>query len=80
MIDQLTRDMALFGMTPDGGCLECATKDKRIEALEARLDAVEKVVPKLQTMVRMPNTEWIADEHNAAIKTIKAALEQDDEQ
>ena len=31
------RDMALFGMTPDGGCLECATKDKRIAELEAQL-------------------------------------------
>jgi len=33
-------DMAMFGMTENGGCLDCSEKDNRIAELEARLNAV----------------------------------------
>ncbi len=53
-------------------------RDNAVDALQARIAELEAVlkatVPKLNRMIRMPNTEWVADEHNAAVEKLRALL------
>ena len=49
--------------------------ESSLKARIAELEAVLKAtVPKLNRMMRMPNTEWVADEHNAAVEKLTALL------
>ena len=49
----------------------------RIEKLEATIEQVREAHKSLIRVVRMPNTEWVADDHNAALQTISEALNND---
>ena len=64
-------DTNYYKMTHQACASLLIERDKRIVELEAVLKAT---VPKLNRMMRMPNTEWVADEHNAAVEKLKALL------
>jgi hypothetical protein len=48
----------------------------RIAELEA---ALKKYVPKLTETIRMPNTEWVSDEHNEAVRALRALIGNEDD-
>ena len=75
------RDMALFGMTPDGGCLECATKDKRIAELEARLEFKQKntdaLIARWEPYIKQLEEEnqWLKEQLAESEQELTALLE-----
>jgi len=50
----------------------------RLKAENQRLrDLLKRTIPKLIEVARMPNIEYVADGHNAALSELQAALAED---